>query len=237
MTARVLIVDDDDDVRTSVAGALQLQGYTIEEARDGAEGLAAVERRCPDLVITDMVMPRLDGLGLLKALQQAAPDLPVIVLTGHGSLENVLQAMREGALFDYLLKPLPNLAMLEVAVLRAVEVGRLRARAREADQVTAMRELALTAADRILNPVNVMTLAIEVLRQKEPASEAVSQAATKIERALQRITAVIQQMSNISRYVPQQLTQNLRLIDLDGAVSPGPADTTPIAAPTRRPAG
>jgi FixJ family two-component response regulator len=224
MSARVLIVDDDEDVRTFLGRTLRRRGYTVEEARDGAEGLASARQSCPDLVITDMAMPRLDGLGLLKALKQAAPDLPVIVLTGHGSLENVLQSMREGALFDYLMKPLPDLALLEVAVLRALEVGRLRARAREADQVTAMRELALTAADRILNPLNVMTLALEGLRRKEPTSDAVARAATKIEQALQRIAAVIHQMSKISRYAPEDLTQNLRLIDLDSAVSPQPSD-------------
>jgi DNA-binding NtrC family response regulator len=223
MSARVLVVDDDDDVRAFLVRALRRRGYDVEEAGDGTAGLAAVEQRCPDLVITDMAMPHLDGLGLLRALKQAAPDLPVIVLTGHGSVENVLQSMREGALFDYLMKPLPDLAHLELAVARALEVGRLRARGREADKVSAMRELALTAADRILNPLNVMTLTLAALRQTEPTPDVVARSAARLERGIQQIAQVIHQMSKISRYAPEELTERLRLIDLDGAAPEDPA--------------
>jgi hypothetical protein len=132
-------------------------------------------------------------------------------------MENVLQAMREGVLFDYLMKPLPDLALLEVAVLRAVEVRRLRARAREADQVVAMRALTLTAADRILNPLNVMALSLVLLRRDGANPDTVARAGAKIERAINAISRVIGQMGKISRYAPQEIMQGLLMIDLDGA--------------------
>jgi DNA-binding NtrC family response regulator len=217
MEARVLVVDDEEEIRTLLTRSLRRRGYHVEEAADGIEGLARVEQAPPEVVVTDMAMPRLDGIGLLKALKERHPDLPVIVLTGHGSMENVLQAMREGVLFDYLMKPLPDLALLDVAVLRAVEVRRLRARAREADQVAAMRELTVTAADRILNPLNVMALSLALLRHEGTHPEAVARAVTKIEEAMGAISRVIHQMSRISRYAPQEVVQGLRMIDLDSA--------------------
>jgi DNA-binding NtrC family response regulator len=219
MQARVLVVEDDAEVRTLLVRTLRRRGYSVEEAADGMEGLACAKRAAPDVVLTDMTMPRLDGLGLMKALRQTDSDLPVIVLTGHGSMENVLQAMREGVLFDYLMKPLPDLTLMEVAVLRAVEVRRLRARAREADQVTAMRELAVTAADRVLNPLNVISLSLESLKREGSSPEARAKAVTGIERAVAAITRVVRQMAIIARYASREVHQGLCEIDLDTATA------------------
>jgi DNA-binding NtrC family response regulator len=220
MEARVLVVDDDDEVRTLLVRTLRRRGYSVEEAADGIQGLACVEKTAPDVVLTDMAMPRLDGLGLLKALKENHAEVPVIVLTGHGSLENVLDAMREGALFDYLMKPLPDLTLLEVAVHRAVEVRRLRARTREADQVAAMRALTVTAADRILNPLNVIALGLALLRCDAARPETVARVVTKIDGAIKAISQVIDQMGKITRYAPQEILQGLQMIELDRATAP-----------------
>lgn len=220
MNARVLVVEDDTAVRTLLAWHLRRQGCTVEEAEDGVEALSLIERSTPDVVVTDMAMPRLDGLGLLKAIREKDPDLPVIILTGHGSLENAIQALREGGLFDYLMKPLSDVTLLEVAVGRALEVRQLRALAREVDQVAAMRELARTAADRILNPLNVVALGLAMLRRDGISPEARAHAVEKIERAIEAITQVIHQMVTIERYAPREVTRGLREIDLEGARSP-----------------
>ena len=220
MQARVLVVEDDTAVRTLLAWRLRRQGCTVEEAEDGVEALSLNERSIPDVVVTDMAMPRLDGLGLLKAIREKDPDLPVIILTGHGSLENAIQALREGGLFDYLMKPLSDVTLLEVAVGRALEVRQLRALAREVDQVAAMRELARTAADRILNPLNVVALSLATLRRDGISPEARAHAVEKIERAIEAITQVVHQMVTIERYAPREITRGLREIDLEGARSP-----------------
>ena len=220
MNARVLVVEDDTAVRTLLAWHLRRQGCTVEEAEDGVEALSLIERSIPDVVVTDMAMPRLDGLGLLKAIREKDPDLPVIILTGHGSLENAIQALREGGLFDYLMKPLSDVTLLEVAVGRALEVRQLRALAREVDQVAAMRELARTAADRILNPLNVVALGLATLRRDGISPEARAHAVEKIERAIEAITQVVHQMVTIQRYAPREITRGLREIDLEGARPP-----------------
>ena len=219
MQGRVLVVDDDPEIRTLLSRRLRRTGYTVEEAGDGVEALVLVDKTVPDVVVTDMAMPRLDGLGLLKGLRSKDPELPVIVLTGHGSFDNAIQAMREGILFDYLLKPLADLALLEVAVQRALEVRRLRARAREADQVVAMRELAVTAADRILNPLNAIVLSLVTLRREWVAPEARTKAVATVEKAIDAITRVVRQMRTIDRYVPREVTRGLREIDLETVTS------------------
>jgi len=217
--ARVLVVDDEVEIRTLLSRRLERAGYAVEEAGDGEEALTLVDKNLPDVVVTDMAMPRLDGLGLLQALRRKDPELPVIVLTGHGSLENVIQTMRNGSLFDYLLKPLSDLFLLEVAVRRALEFRGLRAKAREADQVVAMRELAVTAADRILNPLNAIVLGLATLRRDGITPEARAKAMAIVEQAIDTITSVVRQMRTVARYVPREVTKGLREIDIETATA------------------
>jgi len=218
--SRVLVVDDDPEIRLLLSRYLRRQGYAVEEAEDGARALEVLGKALPDVVVTDMVMPRLDGLGLLTALRDRDPDLPIIVLTGRGSWDNTIEALRSGMLFDYLLKPLADLVLLDAAILRALEVRRLRARAREADQVMAMRELAVTASDRILNPLNAVMLGLEILRRDQVAPEAKARAVAIIEEAIETITAVVRQMRSVARYARRQITRDLGGIDLERATAP-----------------
>lgn len=215
----MLIVDDDGEIRTLLSRRLRRLGYSVEEAGDGVEALVLVEAAVPDVVVTDMAMPRMDGLGLLKELREKDPELPVIVLTGHGSLKNAIHAIQEGGLFDYLLKPLADLVLLDLAVRRAVEVRQLRARSREADLMVAMREMAVTACDRILNPLNTIALGLATLSRAESAPEARARAISIIEQAIDQITGVVRQMHAVARYVPRDVAPGLREIDLEKAAT------------------
>jgi DNA-binding NtrC family response regulator len=216
---RVLVVDDDVEVRGLLGRRLRRLGYVVGEAADGVEALALVETAIPDVVITDMSMPKLDGAGLLEALRRVDPELPVIVLTGYGSLDNAIQAIRKGTLFDYLLKPLPEIALLDLAVRRALDVRELRARAREADQVRAMRELAVTASDRILNPLNAIALSLPTLCNGAVSREARDRVVTTVERAIDTIAKVVRRMRTVARYVPRDVTRGLREIDIEEAAA------------------
>lgn len=230
MAVRVLVVDDDQVVRTVVADYLRRRGYDVEEAKDGVEALDSIRQTAPDVVVTDLGMPRLDGLGLLRALSKSSPDLPAIVLTAHESVDEMVQAIREGILFDYQIKP-PNLPVVDMAVRRAADVRILRARAREADQVTAMRELAVTAVDRIVNPCHIIALTLTSLEKKGYPPEATAQAAGKIKAAVEKITRVIHQMSTVSRYAPSEVAKGLREIDLERATA-GESDTAAPPGPS-----
>jgi len=194
----------------------------VEEAGNGEEAVTLARKAVPDVVITDMAMPCLDGLGLLEELRSLDPDLPVIVLTGYGSFDNAIAAMRKGVLFDYLHKPLEDLSLLEVAVSRALEVRKLRARAREADQVAAIREMAVTASDKILNPLNIISLSVERLTREGVSVEAKAKAVVNIEAAVEIITGVVQQMRTVARYTPREVVPGFREIDLDQATTAAP---------------
>jgi DNA-binding NtrC family response regulator len=116
---RVLIADDDESARTGLASLLSLWGYEVEEAADGKQALDRAVAFAPAVVIADLVMPGLDGLGLLKPLSAALPNVAVILLTGHATVETAVSAMKEGA-YDYLTKPVDP-RRLKVLLEKAVE--------------------------------------------------------------------------------------------------------------------
>ena len=113
MAHRILIADDDEPSRQGLKMLLSSAGYEVREAFDGQDALEKALTFLPTVVVTDMLMPRLDGLGLLKAIQSELPFATVIILTGHGTIETAVAALKEGA-YDYLTKPvdIPRLRIL-----------------------------------------------------------------------------------------------------------------------------
>jgi two-component system NtrC family response regulator len=121
--ARILLIDDDASLREVLAFTLREQGHEVEAAANGTDGLALLERGLPDAVITDLKMPGIDGLEVLRRVHEIDASLPVIVLTAFGSIEAAVAAMRDGAQ-DYLTKPY-NRDELKVTVAKALEGRRL----------------------------------------------------------------------------------------------------------------
>jgi DNA-binding NtrC family response regulator len=113
----LLIVDDDPDFRGTIARRFLRRGYRVTEASDGSEALALAERRHFDLAILDLVMPGMSGIEVLKRLKQGTPDCEAVLLTGQGTIETAVDAMKGGA-FDYITKPFP-LAELELLLQKA----------------------------------------------------------------------------------------------------------------------
>jgi DNA-binding NtrC family response regulator len=103
--ARILVVDDDDVARRALEKLLRAEGFATVAAADGEAALAEAKRALPDVVLTDLQMPGMDGVELCKHLHEIDHDLPVIVVTGHSDMQSVIQSLRSGA-EDYLLKPL-----------------------------------------------------------------------------------------------------------------------------------
>jgi len=123
-SATLLIIDDDDVVRASLAAYLEDSGFNVLQANNGAQGLQVFEQKKPDLVICDLRMPQVGGLELIRQVTERAPQLPVIVLSGAGVMNDAVEALRLGAA-DYLIKPLEDLAVLEHSVRRALDRSRL----------------------------------------------------------------------------------------------------------------
>ncbi|GHT52254.1 acetoacetate metabolism regulatory protein AtoC [Spirochaetia bacterium] len=119
MKFKLLIVDDEKNIREGLAAALEMDGHEAITAADGTEGWKLFGRGDIDLVITDLRMPGMTGEELLRRIGTESPGLPVIVLTGHGTVENAVAAMRDGA-YDFLTKPV-NLDRLSLLVKRALQ--------------------------------------------------------------------------------------------------------------------
>ena len=119
MSVKILVADDEEASRKGLASLLSGWGYSTEEAADGEEALDRARAALPSVVITDLVMPKQDGLALLRALREELPYATVILLSGQGSVDTAVAAMKEGA-YDFLTKPV-DVARLKMLVPKAVE--------------------------------------------------------------------------------------------------------------------
>jgi two-component system response regulator AtoC len=117
-TKRILVVDNEAKMRRILELSLKSMGHEVVQAGDGQEALAKIESGSFDLVLTDLRMPRLDGIGLLTALREADNDIPVIVMTAYGTIETAVAAMKVGAA-DYVIRPF-EMETIEMAVTRAL---------------------------------------------------------------------------------------------------------------------
>jgi len=149
--ARILVADDEAGLRAFVAEALEDDGHAVAQAADGAEAAERLAREGFDLLITDLRMPRLDGMDLLRRSRAEWPEMEVIVLTAHGSVDSAVEAMKLGA-FDYLEKPIGSPGELRVLAARALERrALLTARDRAARDLPSLPPL--TYGDPAMTPV------------------------------------------------------------------------------------
>jgi len=119
MSYRVLIVDDEAGSREALAELMQRWGYDVQTASDGTEALRRAIEGHPDVILTDLVMPNMDGLWLLRALRAEMPDCPVVLLTARGTIQTAVEAIKEGA-YDFIEKPL-EVPRLRIVLERALE--------------------------------------------------------------------------------------------------------------------
>src|SRR6516225_6120671 len=124
MKSRILVVDDEAEIRRSVRMILEYEGYDVQEASSGPEALALIEREAPDLVFLDIKMPGVDGLEVLEKIKQANEPLPVVIISGHGTVSTAVEATKLGA-FDFIEKPLASERVL-VTIKNALDRTRLQ---------------------------------------------------------------------------------------------------------------
>jgi signal transduction histidine kinase len=120
----ILVVDDEDSVRAVLKSVLQDDGFGVAEAASGEAALKLFNKRIFDLVISDIVMPGMDGIELLEKIKYRYPDTQVIIITSHASLETAVKALRCGA-YDYLFKPFGDINLISAVTKRAIEKIRL----------------------------------------------------------------------------------------------------------------
>ena len=121
--ARILVVDDEESIRDLLRLVLTREGYSVVTANGGEEAIEYLEAQRFDLVITDLVMPRVNGVEVLRAARRIDPNYPVMVITGYPSVETVTELVRLGA-GDYLTKPF-NIDVVRMTVAKLLEMGRI----------------------------------------------------------------------------------------------------------------
>jgi DNA-binding NtrC family response regulator len=136
-TATVLVVEDDPDGLRSVEDAIKDAGYHVVTAGNGKLGIDLAERERVEVVLSDLVLPDVDGLAVLDAVQRTRPSVPVLIMTAYGTVETAIRALKAGA-YDYLIKPL-DLDDLQAKLGRAIEASRLRSQVARLRSETAGR--------------------------------------------------------------------------------------------------
>jgi two-component system nitrogen regulation response regulator NtrX len=124
MSAKILIIDDESSIRDTVSGVLSDEGFIPVCAEDGAKGLAFLEEELVDLVLLDIWMPGIDGMKVLEKICELYPELPVIMISGHGNIETAVQATRMGA-YDFIEKP-PSYDKLILSINNALYLSQLK---------------------------------------------------------------------------------------------------------------
>jgi len=125
-TETILVVDDDEDILELIERHLSNRGYEVLTAYDGEQAISLLDQLKFDLVITDLKMPKFDGMEVLRKAKEKDPNIEVVILTGHGTMDSVIEALRDGGAFDYLQKPLHNIKQLSFVTKKALERKRLR---------------------------------------------------------------------------------------------------------------
>lgn len=121
--AKILIVDDERSIRKTMREILEYESYTVEEAEDGQQGADLIKDNPYDVILLDIKMPKMDGMEVLNVAMEFAPETPVIMISGHASIENAVDAVKKGA-FDFISKP-PDLNRLLITIRNALDKGKL----------------------------------------------------------------------------------------------------------------
>jgi len=119
MAQTILVIDDEKSIRRALNDILIMEGFKVDEAADGAEGIQKIETNNYDCILCDIKMPKVDGIEVLQKAQELKPDVPFIVISGHGNIETAVDAVKKGA-FDYISKP-PDLNRLLITIRNAMD--------------------------------------------------------------------------------------------------------------------
>jgi DNA-binding NtrC family response regulator len=163
MKFKILIVDDEKNIRDGLAELFKMEGYDIETAADGDAAYIRLQKGDIDLVITDLRMPGLTGEELLKRIKTETPGVPVIILTGHGTVKEAVQAMKDGA-WDFLTKPIQDYDRLTLIVRRALDNRQWRLKREQVEEELELHKQSHT----IIGESTMMHHLMDLIRRAAP---------------------------------------------------------------------
>ncbi|MCP4725784.1 MAG: response regulator [bacterium] len=211
-TARILIVDDDEQVLSIFERILAKEGFDVDAVDNGSDALKLLEKNEYDLILTDLVMKGVDGFEIIEAVKEHSPQTVVILITGYGSVEVAIKALRKGAI-DILIKPCTEDELL-FRINNALERQKLGQKARDTEIYQKMYETLGAVAHEINNPLTTLTgntqLLTDTLDKGHPGHKYVD----LINISADDISKIIDEMRNIRGIVTKQYTRDSKIIDL-----------------------
>jgi two-component system response regulator AtoC len=191
--AKVLVIDDEANLRKVLAALLRRDGYDVTVAADGEAGLAEFQKNGADAVITDLVMPKVGGMEVLKSVNATDPEVPVIIITAHGTVDSAVEAIKLGA-FDYVTKPFDQVELSNV-LAKAVRThegarhnvrGEPRGRPALVGESTAMQDV-LRIIDKVADTPSTVLITGESGTGKELIATALHQGSSRRDKPFIRI--------------------------------------------------
>jgi DNA-binding response OmpR family regulator len=218
--ARILLIDDDDLVLESYKAILAKEGYKVVALRSGEEALELLRKEKYDLILADLMMEGIDGLAVLKEARKLNPQVIVVIVTGFESMENAIQAMREGA-YDYLPKPCTEID-LKMTVQRGLEKQKMERKLLAMERLSAITDTAFQTSCEINTPIESIIKELKTLLQGKPLKKETREGLEVILKEALRIKDVMNQMTQISEPVITEYMNDVKMVDVKKSKSGTP---------------
>jgi len=207
-TPKILVVEDEDQVRQSYEDMFSFFGYEVESVPNGREGMSRITKNDYDIVVTDLNMPEMNGIEVLKYIKKKKPYIEVIVITGYATLENAIEAMKVGA-YDYFAKPV-DIEHVRIVLSKCVqqiqsrkENEELRSLTQRLKELNELKDKFITITNHELRtPVTVLKGYIELIDYflEDNRNENITEAIEIITETMSELVGIVEQMHDISSY-------------------------------------
>ncbi len=219
MNRKILLVDDEKIIRMTLSRKLRNTGYEVTLAESGEQAKELIDKNVFDLVITDVVMKEVSGIEVLHHVKEVSPDTVVILITGYGSMESVVEALRQGA-HDYIVKPCDNEEVL-MRIAKGIEKKDILEQLKVSQNKLALSQLAIAINHEINSPLTVMIGNTEILlRQKNELSEKTANRLKKIIEAGNQIKNIVSKLRDIKDVPVIKYADYATMIDITSITDP-----------------
>lgn len=217
--AGILVVEDDATVRTVLAGRLRAVGHAVQTAADGLQGLEAARRLRPDIVLTDWIMPEMNGVDLIRLLRadQVLRHSYVILLTSRDAIQDRVAGLEQGA-DEYLIKPWSDEELL-ARIQTGLRIQRLQRELAVTEHKAALLTLAATLGHEINNPLTVLSATLQIARSRPPSGSGLLEFLNRCAVQVERIAGVVATLRQLSDPSLTTYLGSTTMLDLHGSGS------------------